>query len=67
MALIAVHAVVHVTAPPRMSRIHLCLRVTCRACEDRVIGWIGVTIAARSRTSTMVGPKPRVLKRRSQP
>jgi hypothetical protein len=66
MALIAVGAVVHISAPPRMLRVCLFLCVACRAGENGIVGWISVTIAARSCSSMICSP-PGVTEGRSRP
>ena len=66
MALIAVGAVVHVTAHTSMIRIGLRLRVTSRAGENRVIRRVGMAIAAHFGASVTCRP-PGMVECRSCP
>ncbi len=66
MALIAVRAVIHVTASSGMPGIRLCLCMASGARKHRIIGRIGVAIAARFRASVTCLP-PCMVERRSCP
>ena len=67
MALIAIHAVVHVTANVAMIAICIRLRVAVRALEDAVVGRIRVTRRADSVRVAVIDVKPRVIEGGSQP
>jgi hypothetical protein len=67
MALIAVCAVVHVAAPPRMIRVHLSFGMAGRTGKNRVIRRIRVAIDARSCGPSVPHRKPCVVECRSRP
>ena len=61
MALIAVRAVIDITRHTLVLLVGLRLSVTNRAGEDRVVRWIRVAVAARTRSSMLHG-EPGVVK-----
>ena len=67
MALVAIRAVVHVTADVAMIAIRVRLGVAVRALEDAVVGRIRVTGRAHAVCVAVVHGEPRVIESGSQP
>jgi len=67
MALVAIHAVVHVTTHVAMITIGVRLGVAVRALEDAVVGRIRVTGRAHAVCVAVVHGEPRVIESGSQP
>ena len=67
MALVAIHAVVHVTADVAMIAIRVRLGVAVRALEDVVVGRICMTGRADPVGVTVIHREPRVIEGCSQP
>ena len=67
MALVAIHAVVHVTTHVAMITIGVRLGVAVRALEDAVVGRVRVTGRTYAVRVAVVHGEPRVIESGSQP